>query len=110
MLPLKQFRSPERRHPRWYILVVVVATLTLTGSLATRTSTPRISRTITTQSQSSSSVRQHLNGDAIGWNPPVASVVISETPSFYPRVSPAGPPIPSLLFEENLYNRPPPSC
>jgi len=35
---------------------------------------------------------------------------VAQAPIVYPRVAPAGPPLPTLLLEENLYNRPPPSC
>jgi hypothetical protein len=31
-------------------------------------------------------------------------------PTSYPRIAPAGPPIPTVLLETSLYNRPPPSC
>jgi len=42
--------------------------------------------------------------------PPVAAVIIAEVVSLYPRIAPAGPPVPGLFFEETLYNRPPPAC
>lgn len=110
MSPLEHSRSVNGQHRRWYILAIVLAIAAVTLSLATRASTPRVSHGITAQSQSSNSVRQHLDSDAAGWVPPVAPVMVSEAPSFYPRVSPTGPPLQSLFFEESLYNRPPPSC
>jgi hypothetical protein len=94
-------RLPHRRHRRWHVLVVVVAISTLTVSLATRTSTPRISQGIAAQSQSPLATRQHLE-TAAEWVPPVAPVVLFEVVSFYPRVSPAGPPISGLRFDESL--------
>ena len=79
------------------------------GNLATRTSTPRISQGIAAQSQSPPARRPHLE-TAAEWVPPLAPVVLFEVVSFYPRVSPAGPPISGLRFNKSLYNRPPPSC
>ncbi len=54
-------------------------------------------------------MRQHLDQDAPRWLPPVAVVLQQEAPTFYPRLAPAAPPIPGLVFEESLYNRPPPA-
>ena len=109
MSPVVDSRPFNCQRPRWYVLVIVVAIATLAVSLATRTSTFSIPQGVTAQSQSPQVMRQHLE-TAAEWVPPVAPVVLSEVVSFYPRVSPAGPPIPSLLFDESLYNRPPPSC
>jgi len=44
------------------------------------------------------------------WTPPVATHVVAEAFSFYPLISPAEPPVAGVLFEDALYNRPPPSC
>jgi len=90
--------------------VIVLAVCGLTVSLATRVfRLSLVHHTTTVQSGAARAVRQHLNKDAAMWRPPVTKVVF-EVVSFYPRVSPAGPPIPSLIFDESLYNRPPPSC
>ena len=54
-------------------------------------------------------MRQHMDRDSVRWAAPVAKVTVLLA-MFYPRVAPAGPPIATLLIEENLYNRPPPAC
>ena len=92
----------------WFVIVLVVCALTT--SVATRTSTPALHHGTVVESLLTHTVRQHLAMDAVGWAPPVVSVAFVLAVSFYPRVSPGGPPIPNLLFDETLYNRPPPSC
>jgi len=91
---------------RW--LVVVLAITSLTANLATRTFRLKVSQDATIQSAASDGMRQHLIHDAVRWLPPVPLLVQIEAPTFYPRVAPAGPPLPGLIFEEFLYNRPPP--
>lgn len=110
MPPLGNVRHTKEYQRHWCVLAIGLAILALTLSVATRTSTPSLSRGIGVQAQSSQVMRQHLDSDAAQWIPPVAPVVVADLVSFYPRVSPAGPPIPNLFFEENLYNRPPPAC
>jgi hypothetical protein len=110
MSPRGNVRHMKGPHRPWCVLVIVLAILALTVSLATRTSTPTVSHNIGVQAQSSQVTRQHLDTDAAQWVSPVAPVVVSEVVSFYPRVSPAGPPVPNLFFEQSLYNRPPPCC
>ncbi len=107
MSPFERFRPPDRQH-RWYVLTIGVVIAALTVSVATRNSIPRIAHSIETQAQSTQAVRQHLDTDAAEWGPPAARIV-SEVVTFCPPVSPGAPPIPRPL-EENLYNRPPPSC
>jgi hypothetical protein len=53
--------------------------------------------------------RQRMNNDAAAWVPPVVRALVLQAPAVYPRVAPAGPPIPEVVFEKSLYNRPPPS-
>jgi hypothetical protein len=55
-------------------------------------------------------MRQHMDRDAVRWAVPVANITVAQAPAFYPRLGPAGPPLPTLLLEENLYDRPPPAC
>ena len=93
---------------RWALVSVVMACLVLT--LATRTFGGTASRSIVVQSNSPQAMRQHMDRDAVRWAAPVAKLVVSQAPTFYPRVAPSGPPLPTLLLEENLYNRPPPVC
>lgn len=100
----------DRQRPGWCFLVVVLAIFALSASLATRTSVPTEFHGTTALSASAQATRQHLDGDAIQWVVPTPVLTALEAPSFYPRFSPAGPPLPNLLFDESLYNRPPPSC
>jgi len=82
----------------------------LVVSLATRTFHLKVSQTASVDSSTSQAVRQHLDRDAVKWVAPVVHYAVLDAPAFYPRVAPAGPPVRALLIEENLYNRPPPSC
>jgi hypothetical protein len=93
---------------RWALVGVVMFSLVLT--LATRTFHVTVPHSVTVQSTSSQAIRQHMDRDAVRWTVPVATLVVAEAPTFYPRVAPAGPPLPTLLLEENVYNRPPPTC
>jgi hypothetical protein len=102
--------SQRHQRPNWCLFVIVLAIFALTASLATRSSVPIDLHSTTAQSASAQATRQHLDGDAIQWVAPVPVLTVLQVPSFYPRFSPAGPPLPKLLFDESLYNRPPPSC
>jgi len=110
---IAQSHFEDRRSKNWCALVVLVAVCALTVSVATRYSTPWGSSSSTVNTvqihTSPEAKRQHLAKDAADWMPPVICFGLLQTPSSYPRIAPAGPPIPSLLFEESLYNRPPPS-
>jgi len=93
---------------RWALVGVVVFSLGMT--LFTRTFHVKISHNSTIESGESQAMRQHMDRDASRYAPPVAKVTVVQAPTFYPRVAPAGPPLPTLLLEESLYNRPPPTC
>lgn len=93
---------------RWALVGVVMCSLVLT--LATRTFGATTSISATVQSSSPQAMQQHMDRDAIGWVAPVAASAVTHAPTLYRRVTPAGPPLPILLLEENLYNRPPPTC
>jgi hypothetical protein len=94
----------------WRLALVSVVLLSLVFSLATRTFSDTTSNSTTVQSSSLQAMRQHMDRDAVRWTAPVAKIAVAQAPTFYPRVAPAGPPLPTLLIEENLYNRPPPAC
>jgi hypothetical protein len=94
---------------RWVLISVVMFSLALT--LATRTFHDTTSNNAATvQSSSPQAMRQHMDRDAVRWAAPVATLAVAQAPTFYPRVTPVGPPLPTLLLEESLYNRPPPTC
>jgi len=108
--PSEDLRFPNHQHLRWRILVIVLAICGLTVSLATRTFRLTISHGVTAQSADSHAVRQHMNRDAAQWAHPLPILSTLQVPVFHLRVAPARPPIPSVLFDESLSNRPPPSC
>jgi len=110
MLPGADIRRSDRHCFRRAAFIIFLAILSLTLSLATRISVPSTSDSITAQSAAPQAMRQHLDSDAAQWVPPVAPRLRLEVISFYPRFSPAGPPIATLFLEKSLYNRPPPSC
>lgn len=93
---------------RW-VLVIALAIAALTCSLVTRTFHLTVPQGVTAQSAASQAFRQHMDRDAAKWVPPVTIAVTLQAPSFYPHVAPAGPPLPAVLFDESLSNRPPPS-
>jgi len=99
-------------HRRWCAVLVLFAVSCLTASVATRYNCgPGVSKNAQTTVKKHTPLepsRQRLIKDACVWMPPMVAPAVFQAPRSYPRIAPAGPPIPSLLFEENLYNRPPP--
>jgi len=108
--PSEDLRIRIHQNPRWRALVIVLAVCGLTVSLATRTFRLTIPHGVTARSADSQTMRQHMDRDAAHWAPPVPTLSALQAPVFYPRVAPAGPPLPSVLFDQSLSNRPPPSC
>jgi hypothetical protein len=107
--------NPEGRGRRaWCAFVVVVAVSALTVSVATRYCAPQSSSAYAVKTlhkhASPEQIRQRLTKNAVNWMPQVVQTGILQAPTSYPRIAPAGPPIPSVLLEASLYNRPPPSC
>jgi hypothetical protein len=96
--------------PWWRLAFISIVMVSLVLTLATRTFHGTTSDSIAVQSDSPQAMRQHMDRDAVRWAAPVATIVVSQAPTFYPRVAPAGPLLPTFIFEENLYNRPPPTC
>jgi hypothetical protein len=92
---------------RWALVSVVIFSLVV--ALATRTFNDTRASSTTVHSGSLQAMRQHMDRDAVRWAVPAAKITVAQAPTFYPRVAPAGPPLPTLLLEENLYDRPPPA-
>jgi hypothetical protein len=99
-----------RAVPWWRLAFFCVVMFSLVLTLATRTFRGTTSHSLEVQSNSPQAMRQHMDRDAVRWAAPVAKVVVSQVPTFYARVAPTGPPLPTLGLEENLHNRPPPAC
>ena len=91
-------------------LLILLSIFALTGSLVTRTFHSELSFGITAQSNSPHAVRQHLDRDAIRWVAPVPNFSPLRASTFHSSMVTAVSPLPSLIADENLYNRPPPSC
>ncbi len=108
--PLRHF--DRQRHRTWCALVVLAAVCSLTVSVATRYSspdTPSSSTMKTVHTHTAPDVkRQRLAKNAANWLPLLVCFDGLRVPSSYPRIARAGRPAPSPLFEQNLYNRPPP--
>src|ERR1017187_4210773 len=94
-------------------IVVFMAVTSLAVSVATRYCSPQPSSFSTRtlhKHLSPEQSRQRLTKNAANWIPQVVRSGVLQAPTSYPRIAPAGPPIPSVLLETSLYNRPPPSC
>src|ERR1700722_19416843 len=99
---------------RWRCAIVIfVAVSALTVSVATRYcsaySGSYPARTLHKHSSPEQS-RQRLTKNAANWMPQVTQAGVLQPPTSYPRVAPVGPPIPTVLLDTSLYNRPPPLC
>jgi len=103
-------RPSDGRRPVLFGLLIMLAVFALAVSLATRTFPVTSSQGPMAQCWSTHGVRQHMDGDAAQWVPPVPVLLALQAPVFYHRVAPDDVRLPSLHFDENLYNRPPPSC
>lgn len=90
-----------------------MAVTSLAVSVATRYCSPQgSSYSVKTLHKHSSpeQIRQRLTKSAANWMPQVMQAGGLQAPTSYPRIAPAGPPLPSVLLETSLYNRPPPFC
>ena len=94
-------------------IVVFFAVTGLAVSVATRYCSPQSSsysvRTVRGHSLPEQG-RQRLTRDAANWMPQVVRSGVLRAPTSSPRIAPAGLPVPSVLLETSLYNRPPPFC
>lgn len=112
MLQLTNFEGPRRRS--WCAAIVVLAVFALVVSVATRYCAPQSSSAYATRTvhrhSAPEQIRQHLTKSVVNWMPQVVQTGILQAATSYPRIAPAGPPIPGLLLAKSLYNRPPPFC
>ena len=93
-------------------MLVVVAICSLTFNVAARFCAPWTSQSHTARSadrRPTEPKRQHLDRDATKWVAPVANFSILERVAIEARLAPAGPILPTHVFSNSLYNRPPPS-
>jgi len=114
MLRLTNPENPRRR--TLCVLLILFGVCALTARVATRYCDSRgLSETTSVQKQLSPQavhqrMTQRLAKSTPTSLPPVTQSAALQAPSFYPKFAPAGPPVPGLVFESSLYNRPPPSC
>jgi hypothetical protein len=110
MLQINPVENPRRWH--WCSVIVLIAAISLTLSLATRYGSARAcsdSAGTTVQKVSApEQARQRLLKNAATWVPPAICVTGLEIPVAHTHIVAAGPPIIKLCFGKNLYNRPPP--
>jgi hypothetical protein len=103
----KNTRSDPRSIPR---LLLVLTIFALTASVVTRTFRVQVLQCVTAQSNSPQAVRQHLDRDATQWAPPILHFTPLLVFAFAPRTPTMWLRLPSLLLDESLFDRPPPSC
>jgi hypothetical protein len=100
------------RRWQWFYFVILLAAISLALSVVTRytfSSSAQQHTAITAGNHlSGNHARQRLLNNGACWVAPVATAEVFRAPVFYPRIAPSGPPIPRLLFEKKLCNRPPP--
>ena len=102
----------DSRPARWVAALILAAVCALTVSVTTRYgySTSATGPAASVQKHASAQPsRQRLLKNAATWVPPVVCASVLEAPRSYPRVAPSAPPISGILFENQLYNRPPPA-
>jgi hypothetical protein len=105
----RRFHVREGRGLSWRQVVVALAIVALTVSVATRTFGDSYSGHPVVQTSSSQAARQHLAVDAIGPTHPVWQSAFLLVPVVSPHAPLAEPGVHSIEFSESLYNRPPPS-
>lgn len=104
-------RLLSRSLPRPILLPVVILSIcALTGSLVTRTSRLNLLHCVTAQSHWLHAVHQHLDRDATQWAAPVRHYAPLPDSTFHSCVATPQSLLPSLILNDNLFNRPPPSC
>ena len=105
---LRLAQTEVRRRLVWWQSLMLVVVAALGVSLATRVCHVVYPHSVHVQASASEGMRQHMDRDATPWVAPVPSFTFLQTTTFYPKFAPAGPPLPATLFDQSLYNRPPP--
>jgi hypothetical protein len=114
MRRLTNFDCKVHRFSSWRRIVVLAAVCSLALNVATRYCAATTSHTSAAAqrvtSHSPDEKRQHLDKTATAPVEPVCRLLaVLQVSSFYPRFAPGGPPVHTLVLDESLYNRPPPS-
>jgi len=91
------------------LFLVALVIFVLTVNIGTRTFRLKISHSATVEAGSTQGMRQHLERDAPSWVAPVLPVAILLVHPFHiPAAHPDG--FLSVLLQQRLFDRPPPSC
>ena len=101
------------RHSAWRSLLILLAVLSLTLSLAgryTSVSSVDFGKTTSIATDSTTAKTQHLLSDGLQWTAPVTAILMLVVPRRAARIVHAPLPVIDLYAEDWLYNRPPPSC
>jgi hypothetical protein len=111
MLRLTNVKDLGRK--RCCTAIVLLAVCALTISVTTRytfsSNLTHKTGTIVQNDKSWTPGLQRLLDNAATWVPPFVASAIFHDPGFYPPVAAGDAPVPGVLLERNLYNRPPPS-
>jgi hypothetical protein len=97
----------------WLAVLIVMVACSLTINVATRycfATTTHVSFEKSANAQAEGIQHPHLDKDGLSWVSPLRRPVIYQVSTFYPRFAPSGPPVHTLLSDNSLYNRPPPSA
>ena len=105
---LRLTQAEVRRRVVWWQSLMLLVVVALGVSLATRVCHVVYPHSVHVRASASEGMRQHMDRDAAHWVAPVPRFTFLQTASFYPKFAPAGPPLPAVLFDESLSNRPPP--
>jgi hypothetical protein len=108
MLQVAQTDLPKRRST-WWQLLILAAVASLGASLATRVCHAAFAHHPTVRSSVTDGMPQRMDCDGSHWVAPVPSLTFLQTAGEYAKFAPAGPPLPTILFDQSLSNRPPPA-
>ena len=109
MWRLVHLRANKGCRISWRHVIVSLAILALTVSVATRTFHGSYPEQASAQASAPQAMRQHLATDAIELTNPVSQFAVLPLPVAAPHAPPAEPDPRSVEFSESLYDRPPPS-
>jgi hypothetical protein len=106
----KYLRTAAAPRPSWLLLLILLASVSLTARLTTRFTPIAVPHSTTVRATSARTMWQYLNRAGSLWSAPVAQFSLLPSPLLQQPAAPVEPALPNLLLETIHYNRPPPSC